>query len=234
MKHALPAILSLVGATSAFAQEPALRLGEPDLPMWMNAEVNLTPPAAAGEKGPGALLILFQFYLPPDGSITPTMTWKDAVNNGYGVKLEYEYLVPLAADFALGGYVSLGWDMIDSKSTILGGTVTAEDIHDITIIGGAKFGLRPLEGLVVDIRAGIGLLYYLDVNGTALGFPTTWINSEGEWIMEVGVRVGFVLGQVVLQVGASYRYQGDPNSVSVTTAENPQLIGFDVGLLLRF
>ena len=233
MKTLITGLIALAGATSAFAQDSFLATGfsEP-LPISLSSE-----PKAAGDKD-WALHLLLEVLLPPDGDVVSGTEWSDAFSEGVGLRIEFDRLWGLGAGNAkLGIYFGVGATMFGGEDIDTGGPVIELDpLMQAIVVVGAKFGLRPPDGLQLEGRLGFGMVNYFATEGEIGALSADVIDSSAEFFYELGGRLGFVAGSIILEIGIQVRSQAEPDSaLTGVDFEDALLIyGLDAGIMIRF
>ena len=232
MKTVLTGILALAGATSAFAEDTLLSTATPErLPLTLSSE----PQAGPGKDW--GLAILLEVLLPPDGDVASGVEWKDAFSTGFGLRVELDRLWAVGG-VNLGIFGAVGATMFGGEDFDFGGqTVEVDPLAQAIVVVGGKIAYRPPEGLQIEGRLGLGMVSYFATDADINGIATDVIDSSQEFFWELGGRVGFVAGSVVLQIGLLVRSQSEPEPSDPSTIdfEDALLVyGLDAGILIRF
>jgi hypothetical protein len=235
MKTLLTGVLALACSTSVFAQDIRWGLEGPgELPTSLSAE----PQPAAGKDW--ALAILLEVLLPPDGDVASGVEWKDAFGEGIGLRIEFDRLWGLGAgDLKLGIYGGVGATLFGGEDVDLGGGTILEidPLMQAIVVVGAKLAYRPPDGVQLEARLGIGMVNYFATEGEIGVFSGDIIDSSQEFFYELGGRIGFVAGSIILEIGLQVRSQAEPEPADPATIdfEDALLIyGLDAGIMIRF
>jgi hypothetical protein len=235
MKSLITGILTLACATSAFAQDAILPAAETGLPLTLNA----TEPQPGASKD-WALAILVEVLLPPGGDVASGVEWKDAFGEGVGLRLEFDRLWGLGAgDLKLGLYFGAGATFFGGEDIDIGGPdpLEMDPLIQAIVVVGAKLAYRPASGLQLEGRLGIGMVNYFNTEGEIGGLSFDVVDNSQEFFYELGGRIGFVAGSIVLEIGIQVRSQAEPEPADPSSLdfEDPLLIyGLDAGIMIRF
>ena len=188
----------------------------------------------------------------PGGDVTDDgLDYADLFKGGYGIGLEGDRMYFLDPSFALGGYVSLGFDAFggDRYTDDSGDCLRCGRLDLYTIMGGIRI-LGLLDELVftgnqiaLEGRLGVGASCYQPVEATfVIGGVTTdgaeFFDRSVAAVFESGVRAGVTGRSFALMFGLGFRVIGPPDrGGDVTSRVDPESLiefTFEIGYQFRF
>lgn len=166
-------------------------------------------PRADDERTRGSLSFVQRLSV-PDGELSGG-GYDDVFDLGYGVGLEFDYLLPATADWSFGPYA--GFDVerfTGQEETIDGLRLEADDLTILNILFGVKSVSRLDPLLSLEGRLGVGFSHFFSTDAEIAGGPSIeFFEASTEIAAETGFRAVFEPGSAIrFSLGAGVRLRG--------------------------
>jgi len=186
--------------------------------------------------------------VPGDTSVDSggNVAYSDIFDIGYGVNAEASLMSWVTPHWALGGYLSIGWDRFSGASNVDMGTgefFTFNDQDTVTVILGGKILQKLAPFWFWEGRMGVGLVHYDALTFSDVTTPVAvtglqFFRAVNHGLFDLGGRVGFGSPRVTFDVGLDFRFMGsEARGRDVTTAIDPDwffVFALDLGVSVRF
>lgn len=194
------------------------------------------------------LAFLARVDVPGDTQVTDTgVAYSDVFDVGYGLTVEASMLSWFMPDWAIGGYIAVGWDRFSGSSNVDLGTGEFASFNDqnvTTVVIGGKIVQRFGPYFFWEGYMGLGLVHYSELTFTDVTIPGApngglqFFKPVTHGLFEFGGRVGFGSPQLTFDMGIDFRFMGsEARGRDVTNLVNPDYFFdfiFELGLTLRF
>lgn len=236
MKKVLWALVLGACPSTAFAQEFALPWGK---------EVEVAR-ERAGRHASASVALYGRVSFPGDSDVTQDgVTYGDLFDPGLGFSIEGDFLVNLAHDWSVGGYLSIGWDTFQGVRNIddFGDTLEPDTMDLFSVIAGGK-AMGTFDRLFFwEGRIGLGYVHYDAVKADFIlsGIPyrnQEFFKASDRAVFEMGGRIGMGTPHFGVDLGMGFRVMGGPSrGKDVTNFIDPEpLVTFmlELGVMIRF
>jgi hypothetical protein len=205
-------------------------LGEARLPVRLGDD-------QAGEPRP--TLTIVQRFSVPDGGLGGGADYEDFFDLGYGLSVEFDYLLDAGMNWRWGPYFSLGWDFFDGQEeTINGVELDAESLKLFNVLVGLKGLYQVDKTLFLELHGGVGFTHFLstDADLSAGGGSVELLEASTEIAALFGMRTGFNLGKLMkIDFGAGVCVRGSAEEGEVPVNPHSMIQYFiDLGVGFRF
>jgi hypothetical protein len=248
-KTMLALALGLLSAAAAVAQDLPLSLAtepEPAGPAMPWGKEMALVSGPLGRHLMGSLGLYGRISFPDNGNVTQDgVTWSDLFDVGYGGSLEGDIQAVMGPGWAVGGYLSVGYDSFNgiTNTDDLGDTVHPHAMKQLSILAGVKSTgwFDPIffwEG-----RIGFGVVHYYpvlaDFNiGGIQSNDQEFFRASDRFCFEIGGRVGVGSPSFAVSFGFGLRVMDSPSrGRDVTSFIDPDVLDtfiLDLGLIARF
>lgn len=231
----------------------ALVLAAPqDLPVSLAAEPmpwGTEMPLVRGPLGRhavGSIGLYGRVSFPSETDVTVDgVTWADLFDEGWGASVEADVSAVIDRGFAVGAYISVGWDQFDGRTDVdsFGDSVHPDPMEMITVIAGAKSTGWIDNVFFWEGRMGLGLVHYRQVLADfrvagVLSPDQEFFKESDRVVFEMGGRIGIGTPSFAVVFGMGFRIMGPPARGSdVTTFVDPDILTtfiMDLGVMIRF
>ncbi|HLY09273.1 MAG TPA: hypothetical protein VKW04_08235 [Planctomycetota bacterium] len=186
--------------------------------------------------------------VPGDTSVDSAgnIAYSDVFDVGYGVNAEASLMSWVLPHFAMGGYLSVGWDRFTGASNVDMGTgefFTFNDQDTVTVIAGAKIFQKIGPFWFWEGRMGVGLVHYdaLTFSDVTTPVPVTglqFFRPVNHGLFDLAGRFGFGTSRLTFDVGMDFRFMGsEARGRDVTNAIDPDwffVFALDLGVSFSF
>ena len=186
--------------------------------------------------------------VPGDTSVDSfdNVAYSDIFDVGYGLNVEADLMSWISPHWAMGGYISLGWDRFTGSSNVDMGTgefFSFDDQDMVTLIVGGKVLQKFAPFWFWEGRMGVGLVHYGQLTFSDVTLPIAdnglqFFKPVTHGLFDLGGRIGVGNKQVTFDIGIDFRFMGaEARGRDVSNAVDPDLFfvfTFDLGLSLRF
>jgi hypothetical protein len=193
-----------------------------------------------------SLSVYGRVSFPSDTQVTIDDLWySDFFDPGLGLSVEGDILAYLAPTWAIGGYLSVGWDSFNGNT--VGFTpidfVRPEDMELTTAILGVKVLQRVSPYVIWEGRMGVGAVHYssVDWSGQDAGVPFAneqLFQSITRAVWEIGGRIGVGNPHIEADFGFGIRIMGGASrGRDVTNFIDPDILTtfmLELGVTVRF
>lgn len=256
-----------LAAFLALISLPALAVAQDGSRLWADlAESRALPSLQQGQpqgdpRGRGGQVIE-EWYTPqvrgslsfygrasfPDGSSEITidhLTYDDFFDTGYGLSIEGDLLTYFTPHWAVGGYMSVGWDRFDGNTVVFpnGDQFTPNKLDLTSVIFGGKVLGRGGPFFTWEGRMGLGIVHYSSVLWSGIDTGVPFANEQlfrpiNRAVFDIGARAGFGNQHIQGDFGLGWRIMGPlSRGKDVTNAIDPEVWStfmVEVGLSIRF
>jgi hypothetical protein len=186
--------------------------------------------------------------VPGDTSVDSidNVRYSDLFDIGYGINAEASLLSWVSPHWALGGYLSIGWDQWHGASNVDMGTgefFNFDNQDTVTVILGGKVLHHFAPFWFWEGRLGAGFVHYGELTFTDVTFPPAvpglqFFKPINRGVFDLGGRIGVGDRQVTLDMGLDFRFQGgEARGKDVTDLIDPDwlfVFSIDLGVSFRF
>lgn len=238
-------LLSLLLAAALSQDLPVSVAAEPMLPSPWGAEL----PVVRGPLGRhmmGSLGVYGRVSFPSFTEVTADgVTYADLFDVGWGVSVEADLQTIVDRQWAIGGYVSFGWDSFDGQTDVdsFGDAVHPDSMDMITVLAGVKSTGWFDDVFFWDGRMGLGWVHYnkvladFSIGGTFFA-DQEFFRASDNVVFEMGGRFGIGTPSLAVSFGMAFRIIGPPSrGANVTSFVDPDVLTtfiMDLGLMIRF
>lgn len=201
-----------------------------------------------GPRLKASVAIYGRISFPSSSDVTVDHLWySDFFKEGYGVSGEFDLLSYLSPSWAVGGYLSVGWDSFNGQrlNFINGDFAEADHMDLTTVMVGAKVVQRFSPYFLWDGHMGIGMVHYGAVNwsGFDTSVPGPFTNEQlfsatNTMVGEFAGRIAFGVPSFEVDFGMGFRIMGGPNrGRDVNNNIDPDIFStfmLELGLTVRF
>jgi hypothetical protein len=194
------------------------------------------------------LAFLARLDVPGDTQVTDTgVAYSDIFDIGYGITVEASLLSWFMPNWAVGGYVALGWDHFTGSSNVDLGTGEFANFNDqdvTTLVIGGKIVDRFGPYFFWEGYMGIGLVHYSELTFTDVTIPglpnggLQFFKPVTHGMFELGGRVCIGSPQLQFDMGIDFRFMGaEARGRDVSALVDPDYFFdfiFELGLTIRW
>ncbi len=194
----------------------------------------------------GSLSVIGRVSFPGSTNVTADGLWySDFFDVGWGVSLQADLLSFLTPQWAVGGYLSAGWDEFTGQTLHFfnGDYASVGNMDQTSVIVGAKFLQRLSPWVTWEGYMGGGLVHYgrTTWSGVDTGIPFTdeeLFKPINRGLFELGGRLGVGSRTFQVQFGFGFRWMGGAaRGADVSNLVDPDYLYtfiLDLGLTVRF
>jgi hypothetical protein len=186
--------------------------------------------------------------VPGDTSVdsNDNIAYSDIFDVGYGISVEANLMSFLTPHWAIGGYLSVGYDRFSGASNVDMGTgefFTFGDQDVVTVIVGGKILQKIAPFWFWEGRMGVGLVHYGSLDFTDVTTPIAvsglqFFKTANRGLFDIAGRIGVGTPRVTFDLGLDFRFMGgEARGRDVSNIVDPDLFfvfALDLGLSLRF
>jgi hypothetical protein len=197
------------------------------------------------------LRLTLSFYgridVPGDTDVTVDhVAYSDIFDIGYGLNVEASLLSWVTPHWAMGGYLSVGWDRFSGASDVdlqTGEFASFDDQDVVTVIVGGKMVHKISPFFFWEGRMGVGLVHYSGLTFSDVTTPVAvsglqFFRPVNHGLFDLGARAGWGNPRITFDVGLDFRFMGsEARGRDVSNAVDPDfffVFAIDLGLTLRF
>jgi len=163
-----------------------------------------------------SLSVYGRVSFPSDTQVTIDDLWySDFFDPGLGVSVEADLLAYLAPTWAIGGYLSVGWDSFNGNTVGFTSNdfVRPDDMELTTGIIGVKVLQRVSPWVIWEGRMGVGMVHYSSVNWSGQDAGVPFSNEQlfqaiNRAVWEIGGRIGVGNPHIEADFGFGFRVMG--------------------------
>ena len=204
-------------------------LGEARIPLRLGDD-------QAGEPRP--TLTIVQRFSVPDGGLGSGTDYEDFFDLGYGLGVEFDYLLDSGMNWRWGPFFSIGFDVFDGqKETVNGVDLEAEGLTLFNVLVGLKGLYQVDKTLFLELHGGVGFTHFSSTDADVPGGASVeLLQASTEIAALFGMRTGFNLGKLMkIDFGGGLCVRGSAEEGEVPLNPHTMIQYFiDLGVGFRF